>query len=199
MQFHIRPYHSSDLPALYRICVQTSNYGDDASADYSDPDILGHIYAGPYGIYEPGMCFTLTANGAPAGYMLGARDTLAFNERLEAEWFPVLRNRYPMPPIEDESPQAGTIRTIHRGLYCDPQVAADYPAHLHIDLLPVARSRGLGRSLMNTFLANLRDLKISGVHLGVGAGNERGIAFYRRCGFQELQVHQWGILFGMRL
>lgn len=198
MRFVIRPFHLSDMPALYRICVQTSNYGADATADYRDPELLGHYYAGPYGALEPDLAFILTADNAPSGYVLAARDSQAFYERCEAEWFPVLRARYPLPPDDDNTPDAGMIRAIHRGIPVHPDLTA-YPAHLHIDLLPHAVGQGWGRRMMATLLARLRELNVPGVHLGVGIGNQRAIAFYERCGFARLHERQWGILFGMLL
>ena len=43
----IRRYRSGDLRDLYRICLRTGKSGDDATALYRDPDLLGHIYAAP--------------------------------------------------------------------------------------------------------------------------------------------------------
>jgi ribosomal protein S18 acetylase RimI-like enzyme len=199
MIFTIRPFHPSDLPAIYRICVLTSDDGEDASYKFPEPDLLGHIYAGPYGVYEPDLCFILTADGAPAGYILGARDTQAFNSRCNTDWLPVLRQRYPLPPDEDDSESANCIRHIHSGFEFDHQLAQEYPAHLHIDLLAVGRGQGLGRKMMETFLNRLRELHVPAVHLGVGGQNHRAIAFYRRMGFHAIHEHEWGILFGMNL
>lgn len=198
MEFKIRPYHPSDLCALYRVCLLTGDSGQDATSLYTDPEILGHYYLGPYCVYEPDLCFVLTADGVPSGYVIGTRNTQDFNQRLEQDWFPVLRERYPLPPDEDDSPTADMIRAVHRGGHLSPE-AADYPAHLHIDLLPVGQGQGLGRKMMATFLNRLRVLNIPAVHLGVGKDNRRAVEFYARVGFHIIQEHQWGILYGMRL
>jgi ribosomal protein S18 acetylase RimI-like enzyme len=198
MEFKIRPYHPSDLCALYRICLLTGDNGKDATAQYRDPELLGHYYAGPYGVYEPDLCFVLTADGDPCGYILGARDSRAFGERLEQEWFPTLRERYPMPADEDDSPDAHMIRAIHRGYSISPEAEA-YPAHLHIDLLPVAQHQGMGSKMMRAFLDRLRELHIPAVHLGVGIENRHAVAFYARAGFHIIQQYPWGILYGMFL
>jgi hypothetical protein len=65
MAFAIRPYHPSDLPALYRICLLTGDSGADASQLYRDPELLGHFYAAPYAVLEPDLCFVLTHDGSP--------------------------------------------------------------------------------------------------------------------------------------
>lgn len=40
---------------------------------------------------------------------------------------------------------------------------------------------------MDRWLARMRELGAPGAHLGVGAANTRGIAFYRAYGFRELE------------
>jgi ribosomal protein S18 acetylase RimI-like enzyme len=198
MAFDIRPYHPSDLYALYQICLRTGASGADASALYHDPELLGHYYAAPYAVFEPDLCFVLTREGAPCGYILGARDTAAFGERCEREWFPVLRARYPLPAPDDQSPDAQIIRSFHAGRKASNSFPS-YPAHLHIDILPEGQGQGRGRALMHTFLDRLRELGIPGVHLGVGTANRGAVEFYRRVGFEPIEVHETWIAFGMRL
>ena len=198
MTFSIRPYHASDLCALYRICLLTGDGGSDAAPLYRDGELLGHYYVAPYAVFEPDVCFTLTQDGVPCGYMLGARDSAAFSARCERDWFPTLRERYSLPPAEDASADAGMIRAIHRGYHPHPEAAA-YPAHLHIDLLPIAQGQGWGRKLMETFLDRLRALSVPAVHLGVSARNTRAIAFYERIGFHLIQAYPGWSAYGMHL
>jgi ribosomal protein S18 acetylase RimI-like enzyme len=140
----------------------------------------------------------LTHDGSPCGYVLGARDSDAFAERCDREWFPVLRERYPLPAPDDDSSDAQIIRLIHAGHRTHPD-AADYPAHLHIDLLPVAQGQGWGRTLMQTFLDRLRAIGVPAVHLGVGMRNPGAIKFYERVGFHRIRTYESWVAFGMRL
>ena len=78
-------------------------------------------------------------------------------------------------------------------------VIADFPSHLHIDLLARARGRGLGRTLVGGLTADLRARGSSGVHLEVGTANENAIAFYRHLGFEVLRPLEDSLLMGMRL
>jgi GNAT superfamily N-acetyltransferase len=196
--FAIRPYHPSDFCALYRVCLLTGDSGSDASSIYQNPELLGHIYVGPYLVLEPDVCFTLTNNGAPVGYVLGARDTAVFHARCERDWYPVLRARYPLPAPDDSSPDAGLIRHIHTVPHEKPEWV-DYPAHLHIDLLPEAQGQGMGRRMIETLLDRLREVGAPGVHLGVSAKNTRAIQFYAHVGFHQIKASAGGITFGMRL
>jgi ribosomal protein S18 acetylase RimI-like enzyme len=198
MSFTIRPYHPSDLYSLYEICLKTGDGGEDATHRYRDPQLLGHVYAAPYAVFEPDLCFVLTHAGAPVGYILGTRDSASFAERCERDWFPALRSRYPLPTAEDRSPDAGMIRAIHERHTVDPEFE-EYPAHLHIDLLPIGQGQGWGQRMMQTFLDQLRTLGIAGVHLGVGLRNERAILFYGRMGFQRVIAGASWIGFGLKL
>ena len=198
MDFAIRGYHPSDLPALYRICLETVFGGAESAAQYTDMELLGHFYAAPYAVLEPDLCFVLTSDGAPCGYILGTRDTAAFQIACEREWFPVLRGRYPLPLETDKSRDAAMIRLIHAGGPSGTDFP-DYPAHLHIDLLPHAQGGGWGRALMTQFLAALRASGVRGVHLGVGTRNAGAIKFYQRMGFTLLSEGNGALWYGMKL
>ena len=198
MQFEIRPYHPSDLVSYYRICLMTGDSGKNATGLYKDPDLIGHFYAGPYAVLEPDICFTLTCDENPCGYIIGAKDSIEFSGRCEKEWFPELRKRYSMPPETDDSPDAKIIRLIHKGQVVKEEVK-DYPAHLHIDLLPAAQGQGLGRKIINTFTGRLKELNIPALHLEVGKRNEGAVKFYERVGFHRIKEYEYSIAFGMHL
>ncbi|MGV8876982.1 MAG: GNAT family N-acetyltransferase, partial [Rhodoglobus sp.] len=87
----IRPAGPHDLPATYRVCLQTSDAGADGSALYSNPDLLGHIYVGPYIVGHPAIAFVLADTEGIAGYVLAASDTRAFEAWQEQHWWPGLR------------------------------------------------------------------------------------------------------------
>jgi len=91
MEFKIRSFHPSDLSRLYDICVQTADCGEDVTDEYPDPDLLGHFYAAPYAVFEPDLCFVLTGDGVPCGYIVGARDSEEFSRRLAQHREPFLR------------------------------------------------------------------------------------------------------------
>lgn len=65
-------------------------------------------------------------------------------------------------------------------------VIAGATFHLHIDLLPRAQSRGLGRALIGELLGRLAAAGSPGVHLSVDPRNTAAIDFYDRLGFRRL-------------
>lgn len=195
--FALRPFHPSDLPALYRICLQTGAAGQDASHLYCDAELLGHYYAGPYACLEPELCWVLTHVGEPCGYILGCADSQTFAQQSEQHWFQQLRQRYPLEPQRAEADQA-LVKLIHQGYQLPPlqgELLAAYPAHLHIDLLPIAQGQGQGRSMIDTLLNALRKRQVPGIHLGVSNANSGALAFYQRLGFAPLyQGEDWQLL-----
>lgn len=184
----LRPYRASDLAAVYDICLRTGDVGRDASGLYRDPWVLGHRYAGPYIALEPDFAFVVDNGTKAVGYVLGVPDSVRFAAESEARWFSVLRPLYPRPDSSDKSRDAAAHRLIHAG-YTAPtgDWTAHYPAHLHIDLLPQAQGKGIGRALMERLWAALRGAGVPGVHLGVGTLNAGALAFYRHLGFTELE------------
>lgn len=198
MSFEIRPYHPTDLPMLYRICLETGDSGGDATRLFRDPDVIGHFYIGPYAVLEPELSFVLTKDGRTCGYCVGVAETNAFGDRCEGEWFPPLRAAYPLPPQDERSHDAGMMRLIHRGHIRD-NTLTDYPAHLHIDILPAGQGQGWGGKLIRTLLDAMRARQIRGVHLGVAENNTRAIGFYEHVGFALLSEESWGRQYGMRL
>jgi len=193
----IEPARLHDLPGAYRVCLRTGDAGQDATTKIDDPDLLGHVYVGPYIARGVGTQLVLADGGEVAGYLLSADDTLAFEAWAEAEWWPSLRARY--EPRAGGSMDAELIRLIHAPERTPDELLIDYPAHLHIDLLAHTRGMGLGRRLIERLLADFRAREVVGVHFGVDEQNANGIAFYEHLGFRELAREPGGLIMGMRL
>lgn len=196
----------SDIPYVYEICLKTGDDGKDASDLLYNPYLMGHYYAAPYLAYRDGVCFVAEYEYRPQGYIVAVPDTEAFNRWLETVWLPPLRERYsrPFPPEIIRSPREERIlETIHRN-HISPDTDAqsvlkNYPAHLHIDLLPSLQGKGMGRILMNNLCDELRGRRVKGLHLGVGKNNAGAIAFYQKLGFTILEEKEWGCMMGKTL
>lgn len=178
----LRTFRPDDLAAMYRICLLTGDAGQDASALYRDPELVGHVYCAPYPAADPSLTLVVVDDDGVAGYLVGTADTVAFQAWAEGHWWPALRERYPLEP-GDGSLDDQMIRHIHHPPTDAPP--AGYPAHLHIDLLPRLQGQGWGRRLIETFVGLLRERGVPGLHLGVDPRNLGGRAFYARLGFTE--------------
>lgn len=193
----IRPAGLHDLPGTYRVCLLTADAGADGSALCENPDLLGHIYVGPYLVGSPDLAFVIADELGVAGYVLGAADTREFEQWQEREWWPALRKQYPATAgasLDDE-----LIAHLHTPVTSPAAVVENHPAHLHIDLLPRVQGTGAGRAMMETLFAALRARGVTGVHLDVGEDNHNAIAFYRHLGFRELARGTDSIFMGMDL
>lgn len=185
----IRGFEAGDTASLYDICLRTGDSGSDASGLYRDPELVGHVYVGPYLRLAPSLAFVGVDSLGVAGYVLGVADTVAFDAEAERLWWPALRVRYPLSAFPAASPDGRLVRLIHSPPVASPDVVERYPAHLHIDLLPRVQGRGNGRRLLETLLSALADAGVPGVHLGVGTANQRAIAFYGRMGFSAVHTY----------
>ncbi len=97
------------------------------------------------------MSSSLPTNWAWAGFIAGADDTTAWEERLEREWWPNLRAGLPVTPEVSDSelnPDQRRIAMIFRPPRTPTQIANRYPAHLHLNLLARLQRNGLGSSLL---------------------------------------------------
>ncbi|MBX3009080.1 MAG: GNAT family N-acetyltransferase [Melioribacteraceae bacterium] len=198
MNFSIRPYQKSDYAKLYEICLRTGDSGKDASGIYTDPLLLGHIYVAPYVIFHPELAFIITNNNIPIGYIVGTSDSTQFYQTTEQKWFPPLREKYPFPKESDSSADARIIRLIHKG-HPPKAELLDYPAHLHIDILPEGQGHGLGKKLIHIFAEKLIELGVKALHLEVGKKNKNAQLFYEKVGFNIIKEFEYSIAYGMQL
>jgi ribosomal protein S18 acetylase RimI-like enzyme len=210
----IRPYREQDLAAVYDICVRTADAGADARGKYRTDDLMPDLFAGPYLFLAPDLAFVLDdgqddrLDGGPAGqrpgpvgYVLGTADTAAFARAYRERWIPRLAGRYPVPPVPAVSPDDQML-----ALHYQPERLLwpglrEYPAHLHIDLLPAVQRAGHGRALLETFFGAAAQAGAIGVHVVVVAENVQAIGFYRHLGFTPVEVADRGgiVYLGRRL
>ena len=127
-----------DLPGAYRVCLLTGDGGRDGSALYRNPELLGHVFVGPYIVGQPDLAFVVADEAGIAGYALAAEDTRAFERWAEEEWWPPLREQYPL--TADGSPDSELIELLYRSPFAGDSVVVPFPSHLHIDLLERVRA-----------------------------------------------------------
>jgi GNAT superfamily N-acetyltransferase len=187
--FIIRLARPGDQAGAYYVCLKTGDSGEDGEPLFrDDPDALGRIFVGPYLAFEPELSLIIEDKRGICGYALGAFDSKAFFARYEKEWRPDLCAQFPMPQGDPgQWTRAQMVHSwYHNPDYTMPEPYADYPSHLHIDLLERARGRGFGRRMIEMVMDKLRRRGSPGAHLGVGMVNTPAIGFYLKLGFKEL-------------
>jgi len=187
----IRPFHADDLDELYKISLATGLAGDDASHLYADPTLMGHIYSAPYGWLEPQLAFVVEDQESVAGFAVGTVDTMAWEEKLEQLWWPSLRRQYAMPPETDAerwTHDQRRIVMIHRPMHTPPAIALKYPAHLHLNILPRLRGRGVGSRLVDRWLTAAGKYGGTATHVGINRANVGAVRFWDKMGFADVSL-----------
>ena len=189
-EYIIRQAKISDMNDLYDICIRTGNYGEDARDLYNNHETLGIYYVGPYVALEQDLAFVLEDKLGICGYVLGTKDTKYFFKKMTEEWLPKYQKRFPMPEGNKKSWNLDQkiVALIHNPRVSIPDSLSNFPAHLHIDLLPRARKQGNGRRMIETLHKKLIILGIKGVFLDVGINNLNAQSFYEKIGYKKLQV-----------
>ena len=201
----IRPYRRGDLNDLYAIALATGLAGADASSLYRDPKLMGHIYAAPYAVLTPERTWVAVDEEGVCGYVVGADDTQAWEDQLEEEWWPALRQTYANP--DDERRDLWTaddrrIRTIFSPERTPAHVTVPFPAHVHLNLLPRMQRKGVGTSLLDLWLSMAAGRGVEAVHVAVNRRNVGGLHFWRRQGCVEIKPHHFSERtrwFGLRI
>jgi ribosomal protein S18 acetylase RimI-like enzyme len=192
----VRPYRPEDRRDLYDVCVRTGNAGGDATGLFSTDELLPDVFLGPYLRIEPELAFVVDTGKRAAGYVVGTADTERFVADHRRDWLPRFAAAYSLTEPATNAEER-LVRLGHRPEAMLEHVPDGYPAHLHIDLLPEVQGHGLGRELIRTLLAALRERGVPGVHLGVGADNAGARAFYLRLGFVPMAELEGTIVLGL--
>lgn len=193
----VRPYEPFDRQDVYDICVRTGDGGSDARGLFSDDELLPDVYAGSYLHLEPELAFVLDDGDRAVGYVLGTADTRQWAAACRRHWLPLVaaRYRHVEPPVTAEDRLVDTLLHPERNVLDELD---EYPAHLHIDLLPDHQGAGHGRELMRVFLTALAERDVRAVHLGVAASNSGALRFYEKLGFHQLSGDEHGATLGRR-
>jgi GNAT superfamily N-acetyltransferase len=193
-RFTIRPYQATDRPAVRLI------YGIDefarprlASRYARMSEYIADEASYYYTEYEPESLFVAEVDGNVVGALLGCVDTsrheMFYKQRIQ----PLLIKRcltgaygwpgWLIPVLRTELASRHTIA---------PQVdRRQYPAHLHIGILPAWRRQGIGSALMAEYADYLRSRGVAGYHLFASAYHYMGVAFYRKLGLELLGEFTW--------
>lgn len=197
---NIRRALAQDIPYIYEIALKTAMAGLDGTDYYSDKFLVGHYWAAPYFFFEPELCFVAVNEvGRAAGYIVGTSDTRRFNTWLQQVWLPPLQQHYSTQTEYKSEAEHNLIKLLLKGPGEGLWQNLGYPSHLHVDLLEELQGRGLGKSLMQTFIKAAKKRGAEGIHLGVDGRNTRAFGFYEKMGFTILEKQIWGTTFGLRL
>jgi ribosomal protein S18 acetylase RimI-like enzyme len=193
----IRPYRPSDRTDLLRIAADTAFFGEPVERYMEDRRIFNDFFYAYYTDVEPAYCWIAEADGRVAGFLAGCLDTRARAGRFVRYILPGLlqslaRGKYRFGPLTRNYLSRWAVAVLRSEI---PHVdLSTYPAHLHINVDETVRGHGFGRRLMNTFLHQLQELQVPGVHLETTSLNVAACRLYESVGFILLDArltHMW--------
>lgn len=177
----LRPANPNDEPALRAICYQTVDAGKALTTPLDYPELPSLHYASPYLVAPGSLGFVAEDEAGVCAYAVGCLDSKVFYDWMNSTWLAQKRSQYALPG-NLTSFQAKLLARLYEACHVHPALKA-YPAHLHINLLPRAQGKGIGRRLIFTLLEAMKQGGASGVHWGVNPLNTGAVAFYRKLGF----------------
>jgi ribosomal protein S18 acetylase RimI-like enzyme len=185
---HVRRYEPADLDAIREVCVLTGHVGRDARGSMTDTSLLPDTFAEPYVVFDPLLAFVADDDGRAVGYVLGTADTVAFTEWFRTTWLPMVAPRHAGRPAEVTDFESLILELMYDPARMVHDDLAEYPAHLHIDILPEYQGQGLGRKLIDAFRGELASRGVERFHLSMDPKNVDARAFYDRLGFEPIRV-----------
>lgn len=183
MRYRIRKYEERDRAQVEAVC--TGTLSKEYKKEPMRSAMLG-VFCHYYIDQEPQNCFVAAdENDQAVGYILCAADFKEWEKQFTAKYIEISEN-----PITKMMGQ-GTIEGLRK-------YAEEYPAHLHIDILPEHQRKGLGTRLMDALMEHLKKQQVPGICLCVASDNDMGQKFYRKYGLEELERNDQEIVMGSR-
>jgi ribosomal protein S18 acetylase RimI-like enzyme len=189
-QLTIRPYRPADRQAVHAIGADTAFFGEAVEAQLEDRCLFCDLFMAYYTDLEPEHAWVACQDGEVAGFLLGCLDGRRQRRGLLWRIVPrvldrLLRGDYQVGRRTWRY-AASLVGAWARG-EVPGSFASCYPAHLHLNVAACYRGRGLGRRLLEAYLAQLRVLDLCGVHLHTTNRNETACRLYERLGFRLLE------------
>lgn len=213
-QVFVRPYQDADRHQVIGIAADTAYFGEPVENFLDDRQVFIDAFVSYYLDFEAEYAWVACADDRVVGYLTGCVDTRAQRGLIIRKTIiPVvgkaLRGKYQLGRRTWRH-AFSMLMAVILAEYPQPELGV-YPAHLHINVSQAFRGRGLGRKLIESYLAQIRSLDVPGVHLGTTSFNVAACRLYEAVGF-KLIAHKptrvWNhlvtgpvenLLYGMRL
>lgn len=169
----IRKYKEKDRENLFKICVATSGLPTETKKDL---DFLNLMFNDYYAVVEGDNCFVAADdNDEAVGYILCAENFDRYYKTFKGLYMPHIKKlgfKYYFMAFSEIK-----VHSLFKN---------KYPAHLHIDIMPVCQGKGTGTALMNELKDHLKEKGINSVMLSCGMGNKKAIKFYEKNDFRMI-------------
>ena len=182
----IRPYKAKDKENVRFVCLNSE--GPCKSSKRARNFALA-VYCDCYIENEPENCFVAADEKDKAiGYVISTESFDKFKEIYISTYYPRIKKW-----------EYRRRKSALRAIASQEKYKEDYPAHLHIDILPEYQHMGLGRKLMDALCDNLRNKNVKGVMFTVWHKNYNAIKFYEKYGFELIETKETTLVYGLKL
>jgi ribosomal protein S18 acetylase RimI-like enzyme len=189
----VRRYERGDRDAVQRIAGDTAFFGQPIEAHMEDRRPFLDVFVAYYTDHEADYCWVAEAHGQVVGYLTGCPDSARQARVVRKQMLPAVLRRLLCGRYRIGRKTYRYILRLALGLLRGEFPQPDhkvYPAHLHVNVAEGWRGRGLGRELLNGYLAQLRAAGVVGVHLGTTSYNRAAVRLYRSLGFELLAARR---------
>ncbi|KAH8830464.1 acyl-CoA N-acyltransferase [Flagelloscypha sp. PMI_526] len=189
---YIRKAEERDAPLLSRICLLTAEAGKSAADLHEFGELPGLVFAVPYVKVPHTWGFVLvddtdsSAGDKVVGYILGAKDTRAYETYTKEHWWPPLAAKYPPSSMTKEA-DVKYAKFLENMFVASDACISFAPAHMHIDILEEYQRQGWGRKLIERGVEFLKSEGVNGVWLGMDPRNLDARKFYDKLGFNTVE------------
>jgi RimJ/RimL family protein N-acetyltransferase len=192
MSQSVRLFQAGDRKALLTIGSETAFFGAPIEAFIEDRQVFEDAFFSYYTDYEPEHAWVACDDHLVVGFLTGCTDTKRHDRIFQRKILPSvfwkwLRGKY--HPGMKTMKFAFALANAELRKEIATTDLSHYPAHLHINLLPAWRGKGLGRGMMECYLHQLRESGVMGVHLTTTSFNQAACRLYEAVGFSLLAEH----------
>lgn len=185
----IRSFKKSDMQEILRICYRTGYMGESLvnRGRFDDIKLFGYLFCLYYPYYESENVFlAVDQDNMAVGYIMGTANSKRQEENFKRKmiWKITIRSFLYTSWKYTESFKALVFFIKNLNLKSQPKnLYNEYPAHLHMNVLPEYQHMGIGSKLINAFEKHIKEIGVKGIHLRTSNFNIKALPFYEKKGY----------------
>ena len=183
-----RPYRSSDLQAVRRICADTGFLGQPIDPVFEDRELFADYLTAYHTRFEPDALLVCEVQGKVRGYLMGCRRPLLKQAyQVFANLAVATKALYRCYARPYNRASRAFLRWVVLNSWREVPAAPRHVPHFHLNVLPDARSVRNTRAMIRTFLDFLRAHGHRQVYgQMVTYGSRRNERLFNRYGFRVM-------------
>lgn len=184
----IRNFQIKDKPAVREICCDTADKGKPVEGFFPDREIIADLVTRYYVEFEPESLWIADFNGQAVGYLSGCLNNarcqkISLSRIMPGVFLKSLLRRTFLKKQAWMLLSSG-LKSLFLGGFNRKIPQGKYPGHLHVNIKEGFRNKGMGRKLVDAFLAQAVKNKLKGIQVSVREDNQDSVNFFEKLGFR---------------